>query len=189
MKRYYTLITIASLLHMITYSQETVNWDQVIMHWHNYVSMPSRWNAIILERALSSFQPSTISDNSKRSYFVKQVEKDIFLLDRQIVSRDSLAIKIAFRLFAYTDASLSEHLDVALGQVIRIDPKLFLAQLYQNRARVPRMDALLLNLGSPYVDKADAQQLEKVLRIEAIESVHDSALVQIRSECLSAMKE
>jgi hypothetical protein len=88
-----------------------------------------------------------------------------------------------------SDGSLSEDLYAALGTLIRIDPRAFLEELREHRRLVTRLDALVGNFGPDYVDKADAREREKHLRIKALQSVTDPSLSNLREQCVNALKQ
>jgi hypothetical protein len=75
-----------------------------------------------------------------------------------------------------------------LGQLIRIDPTLFLRQLSQSRSGITRLGSVVGNLGQIYVDNSKAQLLEVSKRIEALQQVSDLQLVTIRDKCIKLLE-
>ncbi len=111
------------------------------------------------------------------------------MLERQVLSKDRVAVKLAFRLRSIADGGFSEDLSIVLGTLIRIDPKLFLEELRNAKPQVQRLGPLLANEGAVYVDRMRAQCLENQLRIESLESVKDPSLDNIRNKCIEVLME
>jgi hypothetical protein len=106
------------------------------------------------------------------------------MLERQAISRDPYAVKLAFSLKTIADGAFVEDLDVMLGQLIRIDPSLFLRQLSQSQTANTRLNGVVGKLGEIYVDNSKAQLLDISKRIEALQQVSDPQLVTIRDNCV-----
>lgn len=76
-----------------------------------------------------------------------------------------------------------------LGRLIRIDPKLFLEELLNNREKVVGYDGLLGNCGEVYVDRFLARKYELQRRYDATESVTAPELSEIKHVCLQVLQE
>jgi hypothetical protein len=111
----------------------------------------------------------------------------ISMLARQVEARDPSAVRLAFAAERYMGSGdIGERLDIMLGEVIRIDPRLFLNEL-QRSGYVP--DAGLVgNTGEEYVDRQRADCRELQLRMAALERVTDSKLRAARQGAIQALK-
>ena len=111
------------------------------------------------------------------------------LLGVQVVAADSSAVDLAFRLMAKADGYVGEIMSAMLGSLIRVNPRLFLQVLQRNRSTVVRLDSLVGGFGPAYVDRERAQNYERDQRLAALLSVNDPALVEVRDECVSILRE
>ena len=93
---------------------------------------------------------------------------------------------MAFKMMNIADGGFAEDLDIMLGQLIRVDPRLFLGELKRSGRTVT--GGLVGNFGGEYVDKMKAQQLEITMRIAALQSVRDPELRAIRDRCVKELK-
>ena len=109
------------------------------------------------------------------------------MLERQVFSRDRVAVKLTFKLRSIADGGFSEDLDIMLGTLVRIDPKLFLEELSSAKPEVQQLDHLLANEWAIYVDRMDAQCLENQLRIKSLESIKDTSLKKIKYRCIETL--
>jgi hypothetical protein len=110
------------------------------------------------------------------------------ILEDRIKAGQRNSIKLAFSLFTISDASFSEALDIMLGKMIRKYPHLFLQELLIHRSFVTRLDALLGNLGEEFVDDEIGERNELKLRLEAIKSVNDRKLINIKLDCIRELE-
>ena len=125
-----------------------------------------------------------LSDSDLTDLLKKTIEKHIHAGDRN-------AVKAGFRLFNISDGWYSHRLDMALGDLIRINTKLFLEELksHRNITFVIRRGPPVYPSGDEYVDNFEAQKSEIKLRIKALESIKDKDLIEIRDECIKDLKE
>jgi len=175
-------------LPTIAQKNGSVDWDGVHKSFEAYTQYPSTKNAIKVISLLPERDHVTYTGEKNESEATQFVYQNLGMLERQVISRDPNAIKLAFRLKAIADGAFAEDLDVLLGQLIRIDPALFLRQLKNAKVQNGRLDALVGNYGDIYADKVEAQRLETKERIRALETVSDSALKEIQDKCLVELK-
>ncbi len=146
--------------------------------WEQYLSQPTSQNAKAVTQIAYS-QGSVEPDQS---------ESDLDLLAVQVVSSDLEAVRLAFRLRSRADGHLGEIIDIMLGRLIRINPRLFLTTLHEQSGAEVRLDSLLGNFGGAYVDRDMAHQYEAERRRAALLTVTDRGLVSIRDKCVSVLK-
>jgi hypothetical protein len=88
---------------------------------------------------------------------------------------------------AIADGGFAEDLDIMLGSLIRINPRLFLEGLNEFRVFV-EIDGLIGNLGGQYVDRPKAKCYEKQLRINVLSKVNDPKLKGVRDKCVASLR-
>ena len=155
--------------------------------WKEYISYPSSENAIRVYELLPDTGHVTQYIDFTKEYedITWEVYESLDMLERQVYTSDRKAVQLAFRLLTtFGDAAFSEELDIILGTLIRINPKLFLEELYTHRNLVSRLDALVGNFGPEYYGPDKAVRLETSLRIKALKQVTDPKLVEVRDECI-----
>ena len=73
------------------------------------------------------------------------------MLERQIISGDRQAIRLAFSLTSVADGAYEEDLEIILGSLLRINPKLFIDVLTEFYNTFAEIDGLVGNEGEVYV--------------------------------------
>ena len=86
--------------------------------WEEYLERPTPDNAA---RVQSLTYSSALADP-------RDIERDLMLLEVQVVSRDTKAVQLAFRLLSGATGHIAERLDIMLGRLIRIDAALLLTE-------------------------------------------------------------
>ncbi|MGO9017487.1 MAG: hypothetical protein ACLQVJ_03955 [Syntrophobacteraceae bacterium] len=166
-------------------AEPVVQWEELSASLRAYFEYPTPENA---KAAYKHLPVAGRVRTTGRQIEIKTVElwhSNIRLLERQAISGDAEAVRLAFRLFSIANAAYTEDLEILLGKLIRINPRLFLKELAGNKERAGRfsLGGLLGNKGEEYVDLIMAQCLENRLRRAALQSVSDYPLRQIRDEC------
>ena len=180
------------LLSLASASDSTVprvDWDYVLRQWNQYLTLPTSQNAINLYDSLPSDGHIEYSNSAAESMALDSVYNELGMLERQVISGDTSALRLAFRLFSLADGDFGEQLDIMVGKLIRINPELFLEELNNCRQLIPNLDGLLGNLGEEYVDREEAQELEVTLRVEALRGVTKKSLGSIRNECIANLED
>jgi hypothetical protein len=174
------------VLSVMAYAADSVSWTGIKKGYAAYCEFPSGENAdgVIKLLPTAPAAPATYAGDNQKTQTLDFIYSNLAMLQRQVISRDPYAVKLAFSLKTIADGGLAEELDVVLGQLIRIDPTLFLRQLSQSRSGIIRLDSLVGNLGEIYVDNSKAQMLEVSRRIEALQQVSDPQLVTTRDKCI-----
>ena len=118
----------------------------------------------------------------------EQVFDDLALLEVQVLASDAEATRLAFRLRSKSDGHLTETLDIMLGRLIRINPRLFLTSLHEQKSPVARLDSMIANFGNAFADRASASRYESERRIAALLTVTSPRLLATRNECVALLK-
>ncbi len=169
-------------------SAKSISWNKLHRAWVAYIEYPSTDNAKYVYELLPLRSIKyTGSTNEKK--IIELIYGELGILERQIYASDPNAVAVAFKLFSISDGGFSSALCMILGSLIRINPKLFLQELKRHRSIIIRLDALVGNFGTEYVDKMKAHDLESKLRIEALKNVLDPNLTNTKNECIAALKD
>lgn len=147
--------------------------------WERYLSEPSPENAA----RVTALQYSESRSPSDR-------ERDLSLLEVQVVSGDREAVRLALRLLPQSDGHVTETLCIMLGRLIRVDPRLLLTEVGEHLEVPDLLDAIVTNFGAAYIDRPAAQIYEARQRINALESAQvDPELDAFRTECVDALRQ
>jgi len=146
--------------------------------WEAYIARPTPERAALVEviSYSSSVDPET------------QTDQDLPVLEVQVISCDSEAVRLAFRLLPKSDGDVAEQLCIMLGRVIRTKPKLFLESLKAAELDSGLLGGLVGNFGQEYVDREEADAYEARARIKALLTVKDSSLKSIRDGCVRLLR-
>ena len=146
-------------------------------HWETYLAKPTRQNAARVDSM--SYSIPGLRDRQ---------ENHLGTLEGQVYLGDSTAVDLAFRLNPTADGVIAEDLDMILGDVIRMNPALFLKVLKRYRPLINRLDALVGNFGPEFVDDPAAQLKEADARIKSLKGVSDSDVKAVRDECVKELE-
>jgi len=190
---FYLTLSLGTAIFLL-YGQEReakVDWERIKGAGEAYFACPSSENARNLYLSLPEEDiGNRRGEGSKIIRFVSD-DKNLDILEKHIHASDRNAVKAAFRLFNISDGWFAHRLDKALGDLIRINTKLFLEELknHRNIAFVIRCGPPVYPLGDKYVDRFEARKSEIKLRIKALESIKEEGLIEIRDECIKDLKE
>jgi hypothetical protein len=169
-RKYFVGFCVSVLLGVLPLTAET--------SWERYLVCPSSEAAARVEQI--TYSPGV--DEEKRLF------DDLAILEVQVISRDVEAVRLALRLLGKAQGGhVEETLDIILGRLIRIDPRLFLVEL--KRSGVKNWGGAVGNFGEAYVDRMDAHACEKRFRIAALRTVKDSDLRQLREACIRELEQ
>ena len=171
-------------------AETSVDWDSMRSAYARYSKDPSEENAMKAASYLPKDLGYAAPPSSRRNHLEteKYILKNLGSLESQIFRGKVNSTNLAFRFYTVADGELAESLDILLGKLICRNPRLFLRTLKANRRLVPRLDALLMNYGSDYTDKDEAQASEFRRRLRCLRKVRDRELQEIRDECVEFME-
>jgi hypothetical protein len=170
-------------------NEKKTDWNKVKKAWEIYGEYPSSENAYKVYIVLPRKHINISGIDSLSAFFFKS--DTLGLLERQICASDRNAVKVGFWLINISDGDATEELCIILGQLIRINPKMFLEELKEQYIILDNADlvhSILRSLEDWYVDKFKAKDLERNLRIKALQSVKDKRLKEIRDRCIENME-
>lgn len=198
MNKYLAIFAFLLLFHpAFTFAKSTeespsINWSALSKTFQAYVEYPSATNASKVTKLLPESEHVKYTGSKIENEAIEVIYQGLPMLQRQVEAREKQAARLAFRLMTITDGASSEALDIMLGKLIRIDPKLFLEELRKsNYIKIGqyRFDGLVGNEGDEFVDKEQAQCLEQRLRIESLSKIKENILLPLRDICISTLND
>lgn len=170
--------------------EQKVDWTNIKKQFDIYLNYPSTENAHKFYETLPK------SEQPESSEMGAQVTSYIFhnfeMVEKQVWSSDRNSVKVAFRLYNISDGAFAEWIQSALGEFIRINPKLFLEEL-KNHLNIGRFSGgdfpVLQGNMSIYSRRDAAYQYELEMRIKALMSVKDKALISVRDRCVEQIRD
>jgi hypothetical protein len=126
-------------------------------------------------------------DSAGSEAFYQALEHALPTFQRRREARDREAVRLGFDLRRVADGGLLEDLEVVLGALVRIDPRLFLLEVSARKG--PGSLGVVAVLGPVFVDKEDAVVCAEVARrIDALESVKDESLLAVQREAVEYLR-
>jgi len=165
-----------------------INWRALDYAWKAFVNYPSSdnanrvYNLLPDQRYRGKDDPSVLEKECRDSIY-----KDLAILGNEVIGANREAVKLAFKLFTISDGAFSESICITLGDLIRINPEMFLEELKNHRKYVSRISTVLGNLGYVFVDRYEAHKYAINQRIKALKSVTNPMLSEMRLECLEVL--
>ncbi len=168
----------------------SVNWAALKSAFEEYANYPTGDNAKKATALLPSEHISYTGEEDEDETIKFIYERyQLGMLERQVISGERQAVRLAYNLISIADGAFAEDLDIMLGQLIRINPTLFLEGLNEYQGLVERFDALAGNKGDVYVDRLKAQCYEMKLRIDSLSKVKEPHLKYVKNKCIEALRD
>ena len=158
-----------------------IDWKKLNSTWKNFISEPNKKNALMVYDLLPSKGHVRKEDFDK--IVVQLIQSNIPILEKQILKGDTNSLKVAFRLFTISDGAFSEELQIIIGELIKINPHLFLKEL-NIHSHLVNFEKLLCNCGPKYWKNIDDNIQELIKRKQAINTVDDPKLVKIKEKSI-----
>jgi len=152
--------------------------------WEEYIANPTSDNAL----KVYSMLPDGRDNEIRLQVEVRSlIESSLSVLESQIFSEERNALKVAFRLFTIADNALKEGLAKIIGNLIRLNARLFLQEL-KNHYDLVDLSFILCSFQFSLAGDSPGQELEKKARIKALEYIEDADLSDLQKECIKALK-
>lgn len=167
-----------------------LNWTGLKQAFEKYANYPSGANAEKVIGYLPKNNRIEFSNSDQEQETIEYIydRYQLEILERQVLSGDKPSVMLAFNLLSIADGGFSEGIDIILGTLIRINPKLFLEGLRKHQALVGRIDGLVGNQGHIYVDRIEASCYDSQLRIDALSTVHESTLQEVKDKSIEVLR-
>ncbi len=166
------------------------NWKNAEEALMAYANNPSSENAVKATNSLPTEHAPWGEDSPARMAASYIYHGDQFsMLRYQVGVGHDESVQLAFRLFSISDGAFTEDLQIAIGNIIRSFPELFLRELKNSSLTSSHYDGILLNDDYAFVDRFQAKCLEIESRISSLKSVSASDLIQIRDYSIRIVEE
>jgi hypothetical protein len=172
------------------------DWDKILSAAQTYFAFPTPENASKFYRLLPTNTQTRDWEKTIKGDFEKarsSIWDHLDVLEKQVLKPERNAVKIAIWLFHIMDGVYSEWLDEMLGDLIRVDPKMFLEENGGKSAELSGLyeGYILCNgniLSGESTASSEDKRKELELRIKALEAVKDMNLAGFRDQCITIIK-
>ena len=162
-----------------------IDWKGLEEAWNAYYAAPSEEGA---QKMLALLPGEKIMDIKDGFLVINSIYDHLGVLEGEMYSGNPLAVKLGFRLFTISYGAFEVALNKILGSLIAFNPRMFLEELEVQRALFPSLDPILGSYLRDIPNDEVARELERNLRIKALESVLEKPLKPIRNECIKILK-
>ncbi|MDD8012724.1 MAG: hypothetical protein PHX05_04525 [Acidobacteriota bacterium] len=163
-----------------------IDWKGLDEAWNAYFNAPSEEGAGKMLALLP--EKEKILDIKDGFASINSISEHLGVLEGEIYSGNANAIKLGFRLYTISYGAFEVGLIKILGSLIAFNPRMFLQELGENRALFPNLEPLLGSYLRDTQEDEVARELERKLRIKALESVEEKPLKSLRNECIKVLK-
>ncbi len=163
-----------------------MDWKGLEEAWNAYYLSPSEEGA---QKMLDLLPLSEkIMDIKDGFLVINSINDHLGVLEGEMYSGNPVAVRLGFRLFTVSYGAFEVALNKILGSLIAFNPKMFLEELQSQRGLFPSLDPILGSYLRDIPNDEVARELERNLRIKALESVLEKPLKAIRNECIKILK-
>jgi|GEM_PF-4935615 len=172
--------------------EKILNWDTLEVYWNKYIVMDSLKAANDLYNYLIERLDIDSGDSGKAETVHNRMYNSLFVLHQRIKAHDSNAVNISFALLTIADGAFMEDLTTDIGDLIIIDPGMFLTQFKKHKYLIQNPKSILIPQIEDYDedrDKARKKEEEEIIkRIDALKSVKIPDLNSLRDECIRILE-
>lgn len=176
----------------------SIDWKNIRKNWDEFIEYPSSENLKKVFLLMPYMSRKKYNPTQRSIMFggsgdaVERMVKDIWLLEKEAYSGNKWAVKVLHKLLTLGGRWDRHKLLTILGNLIRINPHLFLEEMSQQIDNIDGDDfKLILRYLDVvyYTDKTKARYREIDLRIKALERVKTDSLKTIKEKCLEVLME
>jgi hypothetical protein len=171
--------------------EQMVDWDKIKSSFDAYLEYPSPENAKAFLDTLPTGETKIDTEDKIKVVNYIDTFENYAILENEIWAGDRYSTEAAFRLFNIADGAFAESLNMTIGALVRINPRLFLEVLYEykNLWLFKHRGYPVYGVGAGYEDRIKARIYEYRMRIKALESVKDPKYYVIKKVCVSRLLE
>ncbi len=163
-----------------------IDWKGLDEAWNAYFNAPSEEGAGKMLGLLP--EKEKVLDIKDGFASINAISEHLGVLEGEIYSGNPNAIKLGFRLYTISYGAFEVGLIKILGSLIAFNPRMFLLELGANRELFPNLEQILGSYLRDTQNDEIARELERKLRIKALESVEEKPLKSLRNECIKVLK-
>ena len=187
-------------IYQFGFSEEktpVIDWKSLNKSWDAYIEYPSsenlkkvfillpylKWRKYIDQLSIISFGSDIAKD---------KIIKYLWLLEKEAYSGNVWAVKVLHKIVTIYTGWNKRHVVSILGNLIRINPSIFLEEMSQQMENIDTEDfhSILCYLDTVYyTDKIRARYREIDLRIKSLENVRNDLLITVKAKCLGVLIE
>jgi hypothetical protein len=190
-------IILGFLLSIQGWAQTSISqpdWDNILKAGQTYFDDPTSANALELYKALPKEKVRAVRDKQKFRDVFYFFDAHLGVLERQVLLADRNSVRVAVRLWTIADGAFSEVLNEMLGDLIQVDPKMFIEEIrefpwpkdYGDFDEWLGQGNILCAAGIEASEEVRRKKLES--RITALETVADSRLAKVRDRYISIIR-
>jgi len=173
----------------------SIDWKNLNKSWDAYIAYPSSKNLEKVSILLPYLNWRKYLDHLSKIVYggdivLKKMVKDLWLLEKEAYSGNIGAVIVLHKLVTILDGWDKRDVLSILGNLIRINPSLFLEEISQQIENIDKDDFndILCYLDTVfYTDKIMTQYREIDLRIKSLESVKKDSLIASKTKCLEVL--
>lgn len=166
--------------------QGTMDWQALGAAWKAYKEDPVGAKAIAIINLLPNNMK--ITDTKDGFLVINQILDQLSILEETIYTGETNSAKLGFRLFTISSGPFETALNRIIGNLIRFNTMLFLQELSGQRDFFTTLEPIVGSFINDYPEDPAARELERKMRIKALENVEDKSLKSLRNECIKILK-
>jgi hypothetical protein len=180
------LLLAITLLGSPQTAKVTMDWQGLEAAWKIYKDNPVGENAL----KISNLLPNNVKITEIRDGFliINMIYDQLYVLEEAIYAGEPNAVRLGFRLYTISYGAFESALNKIIGKLICYKTTLFLEELSNQRDLYPSLDPIVGSFINDYPDDPAGFELEKNMRIKALEYVDNKALKSLRNECIKILK-
>jgi hypothetical protein len=189
-----TAIILLLLLAPLGGAQSSVSppdWDKILKAGQTYFNDPTSANSLELYKALPETQVRSVRDGQEFRDVFYFFDAHLGALEHHVLLADRNAVRVAVRLWTIADGAFAEVLSEMLGDLIQVDPKMFIEEIrnfpwpkdYGDFDEWLSQGNILCAAGIEVSEEIRRKKLES--RIRALETVTDSRFAKVRDHYIS----
>jgi hypothetical protein len=176
------------------YDEEKLDWPHIIGAYDHFIESPSDET---LKQFLITLPPPSELDKEYNIYSTGDEIKYILrhdnfpVLRAEMMAGNKYATEAMFRLLNLSDGGPMTTIMIILGDLIRVNPRLFLETLmkYKDTLAIKRLGYPVYVVGPAYADRPEARHYELEMRKESLEAVREKEYENIQKECIKLLKD
>ncbi len=176
---------------------QVIDWKNIKKSWDAYIEYPSSKNLEKVFILLPYMKWKKYSDQLSNILYggrsvINEMLKDLWLLEKEAYSGNVWAVRVLHKLLTIVSGWSKEKVLSILGNLIRINPSLFLEEMSQQIENIDSDDfhSILCYMDTAfYTDKIKAKYREIDLRIKSLEIVKKDSLNIVKKKCLEDLME
>jgi hypothetical protein len=167
-------------------AQVAMDWRGLEAAWKAYKENPVGDNAL----KISNLLPNNVKITGIRDGYlvINMIFDQLAVLEEAIYSGEPNAVKLGFRLYTISYGPFEVELNKIIGNLICFKTTFFLEELSNQRTLFPDLEPIVGSFINDFPDDPAGLELERKMRIKALEYVEDKALRSLRNECIKILK-